>query len=106
MDSEKDKVIALLKKFKNQVGKRIKIVKLILFGSRAGDNAKEWSDVDILLVSYDFEGEKYFKRSPEFYQMWDYAYDIDILCLTQKELAKKENQIGIIRQAVKEGIEI
>ncbi len=38
--------------------------------------------------------------------LWDYDFDIDILCLTPEELKEKQQQIGIIREAMKEGIEI
>lgn len=106
MDQEKNKLVKELKKFKKNINKNIQIDKLIFFGSRALGKQKKASDVDILLISKDFKGKKYFKRSPPFYLMWDYSYDVDILCLTPNELAKKQKQIGLIRQAVKEGIEI
>jgi predicted nucleotidyltransferase len=37
----------------------IKIKKAILFGSQAGGFADEWSDIDIALVSENFEGVRY-----------------------------------------------
>jgi hypothetical protein len=104
MDKKKDKLKYILKEFKREVNKKIKIEKLIFFGSRATKKSKKESDIDILLISKSFKGKKYFKRSPEFYLMWDYPYDVDILCLTPEELAKKQKQTGIIQQAVKEGI--
>tara|TARA_Y100000031_G_scaffold138380_1_gene164235 strand:+ start:260 stop:580 length:321 start_codon:yes stop_codon:yes gene_type:complete len=104
MDKKKDKLKYILKEFKREVNKKIKIEKLIFFGSRATKKSKKESDIDILLISKSFKGKKYFKRSPEFYLMWDYPYDVDILCLTPEELAKKQKQAGIIQQAVKEGI--
>ena len=38
--------------------------------------------------------------------MWGYDYDVDIICLTPQELDKKKKEIGIIKEAVREGIEI
>jgi hypothetical protein len=104
MDKKKDKLIPLLKEFKKNASKKVKIDKLIFFGSRATKKSKKTSDIDLLLISKNFKGKKYFKRSPKFYLMWDYPYDVDILCLTPEELAKKQKQTGIIQQAVKEGI--
>lgn len=106
MVKEKDKLIKLLKKFKSDVNEKIKVDKLILFGSRAKKKAKKDSDVDLLFVSNSFKGKKYFKRSPNLYLMWNYNYDVDIICLTPAELSKKRKEIGIINQALKEGIEI
>tara|TARA_Y100000294_G_scaffold133479_1_gene126016 strand:+ start:156 stop:476 length:321 start_codon:yes stop_codon:yes gene_type:complete len=104
MDKKKDKLKYILKEFKREVNKKVKIDKLIFFGSRATKKSKKTSDIDLLLISKNFKGKKYFKRSPKFYLMWDYPYDVDILCLTPEELAKKQKQTGIIQQAVKEGI--
>ena len=106
MGKEKNRVIALLKEFKQDANKRIKVDKLIFFGSRAKGKWKKTSDIDLLLISRDFKGKKYFKRSPPFYLMWNYQYDVDIICLTPQEFAKKQKEISIIHQAAKEGIEI
>jgi len=104
MGKEEDKVMKLIKKFKNDISKKINIERLILFGSRASGTAKKTSDIDLLLISKDFSGEKYYKRPPELYLLWKYDYDIDLLCLTPAELKKKEKQIGIIKEAVNKGI--
>lgn len=105
MDKRKD-IIKLLQNFKQNANQIARIDKMVFFGSRAKGTAKKRSDIDLLLVSSDFKKKKYFKRSPPFYLLWDYNYDVDILCLTPEELAKKQKEIGIIQQALKEGIEI
>lgn len=106
MDRTQSKIISLLKDFRKKVEKKIVVDKIILFGSRARNEGREDSDIDFIIVSDDFEGKKSFKRSPIFYYMWDAKYDVDIICLTSKELNKKKRQIGIISEAIKEGIEI
>ena len=106
MGTQKNNLKKLLQKFKKEVNKTVKVEKLIFFGSRARGRAQKKSDVDILLISKDFKGKKYFKRSPPFYLLWNNKYDVDILCLTPKEFEKKQREIGIIRQAAHEGIEI
>ncbi len=99
-----NKTIKLLENFKKKVEKRIDLDKLILFGSRARNDAKIDSDFDLIIVSKTFEGQKSFKRPIEFYVDWDSDYNTDIICLTPKELEIKKKQMGIIKTALKEGI--
>ena len=41
------------------------------------------------------------------YKFWDhYPYDIEPLCYTPSEFRKKRNQLGIVQEAEKEGIEL
>jgi predicted nucleotidyltransferase len=106
MGKKSNPVIKVLENFKRKVERRVNVAQLILFGSRASGKAKKESDVDIIIVSKDFEGQKSFKRAPMFYYDWDYDYDTDIICLTPEELEKKKNQIGIIKNALKRSIQI
>lgn len=93
--------------FLRKVKKEFKIEKAIFFGSRArGDNFKD-SDYDIILVSPDFEKYFFSKRIAEMYKFWNYyPLEIEPLCYTPEEFEKKKKQIGIVRQAVKEGKEL
>ena len=106
MDKKQNKIIKLLKKFKKEISKIINVNNFILFGSRARGEEKEISDIDLLIISENFKGKKSFERSPEFYVMWDENYDVDFICLTPEEFKVKRKQIGIIKNAAKEGIEI
>lgn len=106
MGKRKNEIIYLLEKFKKKISSKINLDRFILFGSRATGDGNENSDVDLLLVSNDFKKKKYFERAPEIYLMWDYDYDVDILCLTPDELDKKSKEIGVISQAIKEGVEV
>ena len=40
------------------------------------------------------------------YEYWNEDLDLEVICYTPKEFEIKKNQIGIIRTAVKEGIEL
>jgi len=42
--------------FIEKLGKRIRIERVILFGSYASGNPRPWSDIDIAVVSPDFHG--------------------------------------------------
>ena len=106
MDRKKNEIIDLLKIFLAKVEKTTKIKKAILFGSQVVGKERADSDVDLMIISEDFENKKSYKRSPHMYLLWDLPYDADIICLTPKEFEKKKKQIGIVRQAVEEGIEL
>ncbi|MBS3099026.1 nucleotidyltransferase domain-containing protein [Candidatus Pacearchaeota archaeon] len=81
--------------------------KAILFGSRArGDNFND-SDYDIIIVSPDFANILFTQRIAKMYDFWKhYPLDIEPICYTPEEFEKKKKQIGLVQQAVKEGIEL
>jgi len=76
-----------------------------LFGSRArGDNFND-SDYDIIIVSPDFANILFTQRIAKMYDFWKhYPLDIEPICYTPEEFEKKKKQIGLVQQAVKEGI--
>jgi len=88
MDKRKDEIEESIHKFIEKTSKLIKIEKVILFGSRARGDYRKISDVDLIIVSKDFENRPYYTRSQKLYLLWDYPSDIeiDIICLTPKEL--------------------
>ncbi len=92
--------------FKNNLSKDMPVKKIILFGSRATGKTHEWSDFDLIIASDKFKKEKSFKRASVLYDYWDYNYPVDFLCYTVDEFNKLKKRITIVREAVKEGIEI
>jgi uncharacterized protein len=95
-----------LEGFRKDISKEYPIKKMILFGSRASGKITRHSDIDLILVSPKFRGRKRLDRSPPLYLKWDLHYPVDLICLTPEEFSRKKKQIGIIKQAVEEGIEI
>jgi hypothetical protein len=93
--------------FVKKVAGKYKVERAILFGSRArGDHFND-SDYDVIIVSPDFQGIFFTERIARMYEFWEYfPLDIEPICYTPEEFEKKKNQIGIVQQAVKEGIEI
>ena len=56
-----DNIIALIKKFiENASQDKIQISEAILFGSYAKGTQNEWSDIDIAIVSKDFQGISFY----------------------------------------------
>ena len=106
MVQRSNKNIKLVEKFKRDINKSVKVDKLILFGSRAKGNFRRYSDFDLLIVSPDFKGVPWYKRPIKFYMMWKEDYPLEILCYTPEEIDKRISKMGIVSEAIKEGIEI
>ncbi|MBI1956190.1 MAG: nucleotidyltransferase domain-containing protein [Acidobacteria bacterium] len=92
--------------FASRIKKAYSPERIILFGSRArGDNFKT-SDFDFIVVSGKFRGTRFIERPSELYDFWDETVDLEAICYTPEEFAKKLRQHGILRNAVREGIEL
>jgi uncharacterized protein len=91
--------------FVEKVRGKYRITQAILFGSRArGDHLAD-SDYDVVLVSPDFQGIFFSQRSALMYDFWTHwPLDIEPLCYTPEEFETKKTQIGIVSEAVKEGV--
>ncbi|MFQ5636493.1 MAG: nucleotidyltransferase domain-containing protein [bacterium] len=63
MDEITDSIVGILKKYITELEKSgIHIKSAFLFGSYAHGRIHEWSDIDIALVSDDFEGVRFYDR--------------------------------------------
>lgn len=99
-------IINQLKSFRKELNKDIPITKMVLFGSQAWGKPHKDSDIDLIVVSPSFRRKKSLRRGIHFYNYWHLDYPVDFLCYTPEEFRKLSKQITIVRQAVKEGIEI
>ena len=100
-----NKNIEVLKKFKSIM--KIKMDKMILFGSRARGNFREDSDFDVMIISDHFANIPLYRRTIEFQNKWEKDVPLEILCFTNKEAEKlSKNSWGIVREATNTGIEI
>lgn len=82
---------------------------VIVFGSRARDDYRADSDIDILLVSPDFRTVPYNQRSRHFYLEWPYEElpTPEFITLTPDEFEeKKEEEPHIVHTAVQNGTRI
>lgn len=103
----KDKYIA------DFINKHLKAIKaaynpqgLWFFGSRVSGTAKEESDLDLILVSDKFKGRKFIYRMGDFLKNFSYPKHVDALCYTPEEFAKKQKEIGLVREAIERGEKI
>lgn len=95
-----------LRKFIDKAAREYEIHEAIFFGSRARGDYLEHSDVDLIVVSDDFEGVFFPDRSTAMYKFWDGSLPLEVLCYTVREFEKKKQMIGLVRDAAKEGISI
>lgn len=88
---DKNPVIKAIKFFeKCLIEKGIKLSKIILFGSHANGNANNESDIDIIIVSNDFDGKDIFKRAiltkeAEILNIKNFLIPLDIITLSSIE---------------------
>jgi len=97
--------IEFLEKFKASILKSFLLKKLILFGSRVNGKTHKWSDFDLIVVSEKFKNNKR-KVGARLYEFWDSESPVDFLCYTPAEFNKLKKEVSIVREAVREGIEI
>jgi len=101
---QKKSLILELKKFLVTLNDDIKIEKIFLFGSRAEGNFNENSDVDLIIISPDFENMNFFERVSKMYDYWEIDLPVDFLCYTPKEFNRLKKGITIVSEALKKGI--
>lgn len=78
------------------------ITEAYLFGSRTRDD----SDVDLVVVSPDFEGLPSYKRAKEFYKEWAYPSDLEVKCYTPSEFESLTGRVSVARTAAEEGVAV
>lgn len=80
--------------------------KVILFGSRARGDWLHESDYDFVVVSPRFAGVHFSRRPVDLYPYWHGHPGVELLCYTPEEFELKREQLGIVQEAVREGIEL
>ena len=79
---------------------------LVLFGSQASGRAGLESDVDVLVVSPAFAGKTYLTRAAQAWDCWNLPHPVDFLCYTPDEFDRLRREASIVREALKEGVEV
>lgn len=101
---EKEYIKKGIKEFVKELGKDFKIDAIIFFGSRAKGNYKEYSDIDLIIVSDDFKGMNFFERVAKMYDYWKLDFPVDFLCYTKEEFDTLKRKISIVKMALDEGV--
>jgi len=101
---DKRKSMNIIKEFVNKLKEDYSIKKVIFFGSRAiGKNHKD-SDIDLIIVSDDFEGMNRIERGASMYNYWPWLIPVDFICYTTKEFNALKKRISIVKEALENGI--
>ena len=85
----------------------VDIDRIVYFGSRVRDDYEEESDIDIILVSSNFQGQPTYKRPAPFYREWPYddLPEPELICLTPDEYdEQRRRKPHIVREATETGM--
>jgi len=102
----KSNAVAAARYFEEQLkANNVSISKIILFGSQARGNASAGSDVDIVLISRDFEKKNIYKRlemikDAEISTIKRFMIPVDIIMMTPQEF---KSGSSLVSQFAKNG---
>lgn len=77
---------------------------VLAFGSRARGEGIADSDLDLLVVSERFRGISFLERASTLLEDLNLPFATDVLCYTPEEFARKRRELGIVSQALEEGL--
>ncbi|MGH7569698.1 MAG: nucleotidyltransferase domain-containing protein [Gemmatimonadales bacterium] len=86
--------------------RRFRPSRVLVFGSRARGEALKHSDLDVLIVAEAFRGIKWLDRPVRVVEECDIRFGVELLCYTPEEYARKRAELGIVRTASAEGVEL
>ncbi len=99
--SEVEKIITAFKKALAKQG--VKTEKIILFGSQAQGTAGEHSDIDLVVISNDFNGLDFMERCALLGRaIADIMEPIEPLAYTPEEFAVQKQKISFLREVLTE----
>ncbi|MCK4366450.1 MAG: nucleotidyltransferase domain-containing protein [Thermoplasmata archaeon] len=107
MGGANPEVIPILREFRRRVAKKFGIERMILFGSQVTDKRRKDSDIDLLIVS---KRKRKLSLLSKLYHEWhvvqEIGYPVDFVCYTPEEFEELRKRVTIVREAVREGVEI
>jgi predicted nucleotidyltransferase len=103
---EDQKLAAFIRDQLPVLRQRLAPLRVIAFGSRVRGDALSTSDLDLVLVSPFFAATPVLKRAVTVLEMLDYPGGLELLCYTPEEFDARRQELGIVRVAIDEGIEV
>jgi len=98
---DKRKSINIIKEFITNLRKDYDTKKVIFFGSRAVGKPHKDSDIDLIIVSDDFEDVNRIERGASMYNYWPWLIPVDFICYTTKEFNTLKKRISIVKEALR-----
>ncbi|WXG42308.1 MAG: nucleotidyltransferase domain-containing protein [Candidatus Freyarchaeum deiterrae] len=83
----------------------IKPERVLFFGSRVTGNAKEESDLDVIIISEAFRGIPFIKRAEKVLKTARFPKHVDYLCYTPEEFERIKTTSSIIQDAMEQNVE-
>jgi len=80
--------------------------RVLVFGSRARGDALKDSDLDVLIVAEAFRAIRWLDRPVHVAEDCDIRFGVELLCYTPDEYQRKLGELGIVRTATDEGMEL
>jgi len=105
-EGQDPKVAAFVRDRLPRLRERFAPLRAIVFGSRARGDALSTSDLDLILVSPRFASVPFLQRPVQVLESLGYPGGLELLCYTPEEFERKREELGIVRVAVTEGIEL
>ena len=96
----------VIREFAERLSKKIRIRRIIVFGSTARGTRLKSSDVDLIIISDDFKDMPLNERFRIVYMEWPPEIDADIIPLTHKEFEEALSRSIILKDAQKYWYEI
>lgn len=96
----------VVERVRKRIAEHVRVEALILFGSHAAGTARWDSDYDFVVVSPDFEGVPFIKRSPRLLPLRERGVSYDFLCYTPREFEELSSQITVVASAARDGIRL
>lgn len=94
------------RQFRQRLVERVAPQQVLLFGSRAAGTHLHSSDIDLLIVSDEFDGMPWLDRLHLVLSLWDGDLAVEPLCYTVAEFERRSKQVSIVREAARTGIPI
>jgi predicted nucleotidyltransferase len=79
---------------------------LVFFGSRVWGQPDEWSDIDLFIVSREFENMRVIPRADLFHSVAQPHTHVDAICYTPEEYERMVQEPSLIREIMESGLRV
>lgn len=101
----KDEVLKMINRFRKEIEGMLHTDRVYLFGSYATGHAKDYSDIDVAIVSADITDENYFDmKSKIFKKAVEMDSHIEPLCFSKEEF--DNDWLPIVPEIKRTGVEV
>jgi hypothetical protein len=93
----------MIASYAQELQKKIKVEKIILFGSHSRGEALRESDIDLMIISQDFARMPFLKRLEFLERSWRFPRPIEAIGYTPVEFEELKNGLWTLSEAAREG---